>query len=192
MCNDHEWERLRRFIADQNLTPDAVLITHCHTDHVMGVGYLTKAYPGISVYGSMEDQNHLPSLMQQNMLFGVDVELHYSPITRNLCEGDKLCLPIHEEGNYLQHRILVIDCPGHSHHGLCYYFPEDKILFSGDVLFAGSVGRSDFGPNMGCNGRLLLEGIVSKLFVLPSDVKVYPGHGMHTTIGYEQSNNPYV
>lgn len=182
MCCDAEWERVRSFIADNGLVLDLILITHNHTDHIMGTGYLHKAYPHVPICGSMEDQNHLPSIPQQNMLFNVDLEVHYAPITQNVIEGDRLW----------DDRIEVIDCPGHSHHGLCFYLKEAKMLFCGDVLFAGSVGRSDFGPTMGCNGRLLAEGIVQKLFTLPADVRVYPGHGMHTTIGYERETNPYV
>lgn len=188
MASDREWQAFQRFVDEQRLTIDLVLITHSHTDHVMGTGYLKRQYPTVEICGSVEDQNHLPPLELQNRMFGVDVVVHYAPITRNLIEGDQLTFgPVGSE-----HRIRVIDCPGHSHHGLCYYMEDDAVLFSGDVLFAGSVGRSDFGPSMGGNGRLLAEGIVQKLFSLPAEVKVYPGHGMHTTIGYEMQTNPYV
>lgn len=189
MCCDAEWQRVLRFIDEHSLTPDLVLITHSHTDHVMGAGYLRRQYPDVPICGSMEDQNHLPPLQLQNQQFGLDIEPHYAPISRDLREGDVLTLT-GAEGH--DHRIEVIDCPGHSHHGLCYYLPTDGVLFSGDVLFAGSVGRSDFGPEMGGNGRLLLEGIAQKLFALPDDVHVYPGHGMPTTIAYERVCNPYV
>ena len=187
MCCDAEWNKVHRFLLDNELTLDGVLITHNHADHIMGTGYITRQYPGVPVYGSMEDQNHLPSVAQQNVMFGIDVEHHYAPISHNLMEGDELSLGNAAEGPSSVHRIQVLDCPGHSHHGLCYYFVDDQILFSGDVLFAGSVGRSDFGPMMGCNGPLLIDGIRRKLLTLPADVRVYPGHGMNTTIGYERA-----
>jgi len=192
MCHDSEWERLHRFLLSKLLTPEAILITHSHTDHVLGTGYLTKHYEGLPVYGSMEDQNHLPSIAFQNSMFGVDVEAHYSPITNNLIEGDSLMFPFEAKDGIKQHRIEVIDCPGHSHHGLCYYFPDDNMLFSGDVLFYCSIGRTDFGPAFGGNGPLLVNSIINKLMVLPPQTKVYPGHGSMTTIETEANYNPYL
>lgn len=189
LASDAEWQRLQHFLTEQGLTPEFVLVTHNHTDHVAGTGYLAAAYPGIDFYGSFDDQNHLPPIAEQNEMFYVDMPVYHVPLTRDVREGDVLWLT---GANGSRHRIEVIDCPGHSHHGLCYYLPDDGVLFSGDVLFAGSVGRSDLGIALGGDGRLLLEGIAQKLYALPSDVCVYPGHGLYTTIGYERESNPYV
>ena len=172
MCTEWEWGRVHHFLQFNQLTPDAVLITHNHSDHVLGTGYLTKAYPGLPVYGSMEDQNHLPPIQIQNRFFGVDAEVQYSPITNNLIEGDTLSFPFEAADDVKKHPIKVIDCPGHSHHGLCYYFPDDNMLFSGDVLFYCSIGRTDFGQAMGGNGPLLVKSIEEKLMTLPAPTKV--------------------
>ena len=192
MCTEREWGRVHHFLQFNQLTPDAVLITHNHSDHVLGTGYLTKAYPGLPVYGSMEDQNHLPPIQIQNRFFGVDAEVQYSPITNNLIEGDTLSFPFEAADDVKKHPIKVIDCPGHSHHGLCYYFPDDNMLFSGDVLFYCSIGRTDFGQAMGGNGPLLVKNIEEKLMTLPAPTKVYPGHGPMTTIETEANYNPYL
>lgn len=192
MSCDTEWERLNRYLRINVLTPEAVLLTHNHSDHTMGVGYLTREYPGLPVYGSVDDQNHLPPIEIQNRFFGLHAEVHYAPITHNLMDGDRLCFPLNSVASAASHELRVIDCPGHSHHGLCFYFPDDKLLFSGDVLFYCSVGRSDFGPAMGGNGPLLVRNIVQKLLTLPADVRVFPGHGPTTTIGTEATYNPYL
>jgi glyoxylase-like metal-dependent hydrolase (beta-lactamase superfamily II) len=192
MCTEWEWGRVHHFLQFNQLTPDAVLITHNHSDHVLGTGYLTKAYPGLPVYGSMEDQNHLPPIQIQNRFFGIDAEVQYSPITNNLIEGDTLFFPFEAADDVKKHPIKVIDCPGHSHHGLCYYFPDDNMLFSGDVLFYCSIGRTDFGQAMGGNGPLLVKSIEEKLLSLPAPTKVYPGHGPMTTIETEANYNPYL
>lgn len=185
MASSYEWFRVKNFLATHTLSLDAVLITHSHIDHVMGTGFVRSEYPDIPIYGSMQDQQLLPPVSIQSQLFGVDIESQCIPISKNLIGGEEWIFA----GD---HRVVVYDCPGHSFHGLCYYFPDDELLFSGDVLFCSSVGRSDFGPNMGCDGRLLIEGIVQKLLTLPNSVIVYPGHGPNTTIGYEASYNPYI
>ncbi len=189
MSSDFEWERVHRYIEENELKLQMVLQTHGHTDHCMGSAYVARTY-NINIYGSMDEQNHLPSVQLQSVAFGVDTPLHWLPIDKNLNEGDVLWLG--EENGDGSHRIEVIDCPGHSFHGLCFYLPADQVLFSGDVLFCGSIGRSDFGSMMGGNGPLLVRSIVEKLLTLPPETKVFPGHGPSTTIGFESTNNPYL
>ena len=188
MAGDYEWERVHRYIEQNQLQMQFILQTHGHSDHCMGSAYLARTY-NIHIYGSMDEQSRMPSVQTQNNVFGIEAPLQWLPIDRNLNDGDVLWLG--EESSEDSHRIEVYDCPGHSFHGLCFYLPQDRILFSGDVLFCGSVGRSDFGPMMGGNGPLLIKSIVEKLMSLPTDVRVYPGHGPMTTIGYEATYNPY-
>ena len=85
--------------------------------------------------------------------------------------------------------MIAILTPGHTPGGACFYFPAEKLLFTGDTLFSGSVGRSDF---PGGDGRLLIRSVQEKLMPLPDDVRVYPGHGPDTTIGEERRYNPYI
>lgn len=180
-ANQSEWQRVADRIEAEHLVLKSVLLTHNHVDHCMGSAFPAKAYH-VEIFGSMEDQNHMPSTQVQANVFGLGDELHWLPITQDVKEGDVLKLG--------QSRVEVLDCPGHSHHGLCYHFVDDKLLFSGDVLFYCSIGRSDFGRIMGGDGPLLIQGITSKLLTLPADVIVYPGHGPRTSIATERAYNP--
>lgn len=183
-CSDQEeWSVLNQFIDSQQLLVKYIWVTHSHVDHVLGTGRCARTYR-IEVSGSADDQRRLPPADYQAQLFGMRCEVDVASITHVLTEGMVLNL-----GN---ESCQIIDIPGHSPHGLIYYFPQSRILFSGDVLFYGSVGRSDFGPAMGCDGARLIDGIRQKLLTLPQDVQVYPGHGIPTTIGNEIKFNPYL
>lgn len=182
MSNDREWAVVQSFLDAERLTPSEVWLTHAHVDHMMGTGYLSERY-GLTIAGPIGDFEQLPTALMQSQLFGISLSKDVAPLTRNIVEGDHL-----KVGNL---EVEVLDVPGHSFHGLCYYVPNEKVLFSGDVLFYCSVGRSDFGPRMGGNGELLIEGIRSKLMSLPPDIQVYPGHGPSTTIQNEITYNPY-
>ena len=178
-----EWDSFRSFISDNNLNVKHILLTHYHLDHILGTGLCAKEY-NLDLSGNLEDQLGLPTPEMQGQLFGLEFSNSIPGIRINLKEGDSISC-----GKY---KIEVIDCPGHSHHGLCFYIPDAKVLFSGDVLFFCSIGRSDFGRSMGGDGQKLINGIVSKLLTLPADVIVYPGHGPQTSIGKETAYNPYI
>lgn len=182
MSNRWEWSAMKDYLVQNGLTPKRVLLTHCHVDHLMGTGFLKEEY-GLLPEGPVEDYVGLPTPVQQGQLFGVGYEKEVVPVAHNIKEGDTLSLGASE--------LQILDIPGHSHHGLCFYFPTEKVVFSGDVLFCGSIGRSDFGPQMGCDGELLIQGIQTKLLALPPDTVVYPGHGPSTTIEQELMCNPY-
>lgn len=183
MKYDQEWYAVKSFVEDNKLSINHILITHYHIDHILGSGRCVKEF-GIELSGSLEEQLNLIIPRMQATLFGFDYECEIARISNDIKEGDSLTV-----GN---HKIEVIDCPGHSFHGLCYYFPDDKLLFTGDVLFFCSIGRSDLGRTMGCDGMKLVEGIKTKLMVLPENVTVYPGHGPQTSIGKESVYNPFI
>lgn len=178
-----EWEHVKGFISDKQLKVRYILLTHFHIDHVFGTDLCHKEY-GAEVCGSLMDMQRLPSIQQMAMAFGFSDVATIAPITKNLEEGDTI-----ECG---KSKIRVINCPGHSHAGLCYYVEDSHDIFTGDVLFYCSVGRSDLGSNLGCDGQLLVEGIRSKLLTLPEETTVHPGHGPRTSIGFEIKNNPYI
>lgn len=156
----------------------AILITHGHFDHIMGADELRKL-AGVKIYAPAADK----VLLQ-------DAYVNYSaqwakPYT---LEADVLF----EDGDIIDLGDLsckVISTPGHTIGSSCFYFEEDKILISGDTLFEDSVGRTDLPTG---SMSKLVRSIKEKLFVLPDDVKVYPGHGGFTDIGHEKMYNPCV
>ena len=183
-CSDErEWAALRDEVRRLGLKVEYILLTHSHMDHVLGTGYCTAEY-GIGASGSLADQLALPAPQEQAFLFGIECDTRPASIVNDLAHGATFAI-----GGL---RTEVIDVPGHSPHGLCYYMPDERVVFSGDVLFAGSIGRTDFGPRFGCDGRALVEGITTRLLTLPPDVAVFPGHGPQTTIGQEATSNPYL
>lgn len=163
---------------NQNLTLKAILLTHGHVDHIGGVDEIKKALPEIKIYAGVDEADVLkrPELNLSTM-FGSSMSV----------EADVL-VASEEIIELLGTKIRCIHVPGHTKGGMCYYFEEEKLLFSGDTLFNYSVGRSDFPTG---DGRALMTNISDKLLTLPEDVAVYPGHDSRTTIKKEKMGNPY-
>ena len=159
---------------------DVVLIvdTHCHFDHVGGNGYFKEKY-GAPLAVGYYDVNCLSRAHLEAKIFGMEVEQSPEPDIL-LNDGDTLSVGFS--------KFKVIHTPGHTQGSICLYEPTEKILFSGDTLFFESVGRWDL---PGGDYRALM-GSIKKLFELPDDVFVYPGHGEPTQIGHEKMHNPFV
>ena len=173
-----EAARLAEKIQAGGYTPAAVLLTHAHFDHIMGVDALAGQY-GIPVYVHADDAD---MLQQPEVNCGAMIG------TRASAKADK---QVHDGDtvNLAGMEIQVIHTPGHTAGGTCYYIESDKTLMSGDTLFAGSVGRTDY-PT--ASSAAMMESLHDKLCKLPDDTDVYPGHGEFTTIGYEKQNNPFM
>ena len=157
----------------------AILLTHGHFDHIMGIDQFETEYGKLPVYVHEGDKETM-----------VDPVLNQSSVYTNGYTYANAEL-IHE-GQVLSiagFDFKVIHTPGHTPGGACYYLEDEKVLFSGDTLFQRSVGRTDF---VNSSTSDLLRGIKEKLFVLPDDVLVYPGHMGETKIGYEKEHNMYV
>lgn len=174
-----ERDFLRDYIKSKGLTPKHLLCTHLHLDHVFGCKFIKDTY-GLGIEANPADEYWLQQAPQQARTFGLTYPEIHEPIEHPLFDGDKVTF-----GDLELEAICV---PGHSPGSLAFYSREKKVLFSGDVLFQGSIGRADL---QGGNFEELKEAICNRLFTLPDDVTVYPGHGPSTTIGYEKRNNPF-
>ena len=170
---------LKDFISQNQLSLKHLLNTHLHLDHSFGNKFIYDTYGIAPEYHRLEEQ--IPSLKEQAARFGIKVEDEKIKATRYLEEGDIISF-----GNTELEAILI---PGHSPASLCFYSKADNVLFTGDVLFEESIGRTDL---WGGNYHQLISGIKNKLLILQEDTVVYPGHGPKTTIKSEKINNPYL
>jgi glyoxylase-like metal-dependent hydrolase (beta-lactamase superfamily II) len=175
-----EAERLLAEVAARGLTLEKILLTHGHLDHVGAAVELREAL-GIPIIGPQrEEQFWLDILPQQAELFGFPPMLAFMP-DRWLEDGDRV-----EVGSI---RFDVLHCPGHTPGHVVFFQPETRLAFVGDVLFKGSIGRTDFPRG---DHAALLAAIRNKLFPLGDDVRFVPGHGAMSTFGHERRENPFV
>lgn len=179
MHNPSEEQDVINYIQDNQLTPILLLNTHCHIDHVLGNKFVYDQWGLLPNF----HEGEVPVLVAvDNYAPQMGFRYDTSPIPEEfLKDGD--CITI---GN---HTLKAIYAPGHSPAHLCYYCEEYNFLIGGDVLFRNSIGRTDL---LGGNHQLLLENIKNKLYTLPEETVVYPGHGPSTTIEFEKKNNQFV
>ena len=175
-----EKQILTRFIEDNKLILKRVLNTHLHLDHQFGNKFLFDTY-GIAPEACIEDEFLLENVVAQARSYGFPVTEEAQPLGAYIIENQEITF-----GNST---LKAIHAPGHSPGSMVLYSEKDGVMFAGDVLFQGSIGRTDL-PK-GDYASLILA-ITKKLLVLPDSTVVYCGHGPSTTIGYEKKNNPYL
>ncbi len=159
MYTPGEEQTVADYIRQQGLRVEAILITHAHPDHVCGLDWLKQTYPDAKVF------RHSAVSDQQSAAGSQPIRCQLSMVN---CQ--------------------LIPTPGHKEDCVCYYLPDEGVLFSGDTLFLGSVGRTDL---PGGDYETLIASL-RELMKLPADTVVYPGHGETTTIAHEQRYNPFV
>ncbi len=173
-----EDRRLSDFITENKLRPVLVANTHAHVDHVLGAAYIKNRF-GIPFALHPEDESTLRSVKVYAPHYGFNT-YEEPEVDQWLEEGGKITFGSSE--------MDIIFVPGHSPGHIAFYSKEHRVLVAGDVLFRESIGRTDL---PGGDHQTLIRSILEKVFVLPDDVTVYPGHGPSTTIGYEKKNNPF-
>ena len=176
-----EEEALSGFLEKNSLTLKRLLSTHYHFDHVIGNTYIFHKYGIRPEMHSDEKNAATPTLDMQASKFGIPMKFEDIEPLRNIEDNEEIHF-----GNSVLKAILV---PGHSPASLAFYSETDNFVLSGDVLFLGSIGRTDL---WGGNFSTLISSIENKLLLLPDNTTVYPGHGPSTTIGDEKANNPYL
>jgi hydroxyacylglutathione hydrolase len=175
-----EIDRLRAEAKSRGVTLKALWLTHAHIDHAGGTGQLARE-EGLPIIGPHPgDQYWIDGLAQQSVRFGFAPAEPFTP-TRWLADGDRVTLGECE--------VQVRHCPGHTPGHVVFYSAEAKRAFVGDVLFAGSIGRTDF---PGGNYDTLIASITQRLWPMGDDTVFIPGHGPESTFGRERRSNPYV
>jgi glyoxylase-like metal-dependent hydrolase (beta-lactamase superfamily II) len=174
-----EEQKLKGFIEENLLQPVYLLNTHCHLDHIFGNKFIYKTY-GLTLWLNRLEVPVLEHGPVSGQLWEMPFD-NYDDQFNFLDEGDVVRIGEDE--------LHVLFTPGHSPGHLSFYSKENNFVISGDVLFEGSVGRTDL---PGGDFTLLEESIKTKLYTLPADTIVFPGHGDSTTIGDEMKTNPFV
>ena len=176
---EEEFQEIRDFITENKLTPVKIVNTHCHFDHIMGVEFIRNEY-GIHFEAQADDAFWVEKVVDQGRMFGFEMK-PVNPIDSFLSEKEKV-----KFGNT---ELQVIHVPGHSPGHVCLYNSTAGVLVAGDVLFYGSIGRTDL---PGGDYPTLISGIKNKLFALPDETVVYCGHGPETKLGFEKRTNPFL
>ncbi|MBR3647523.1 MAG: MBL fold metallo-hydrolase [Paludibacteraceae bacterium] len=176
----NEKDAVRDYIEANHLHPIAHLLTHGHFDHCFGARYIFDHYGLKPVLATQDDFLFRGQAVQMKKLIGID------PPEEPFTDFQPLAVfdlsPLH---------CQAIPTPGHTPGGVCYLFEDEgvQVLFSGDTLFRGSIGRTD---HDGGDFATLITGIREQLMTLPESLPVYPGHGQATTIGFEKKYNPFL
>jgi len=174
-----ESEVLSQLIEKNKLKPVLLLNTHCHPDHVFGNNFMLNRYNLLTQCGK-EEERIRKSAVNLSVILGLSMEKPPEPLSW-LEDGQTI--------NFGETELTALHVPGHSPGSFAFWCQKEKVVFTGDALFRGSIGRSDL---PGGNHQTLLDSIRTKLLVLPPETVVYPGHEDKTTIGEEIINNPYL
>ena len=177
---EEERTELINYIRDNKLTIKHLLATHLHLDHNFGNPFVSKTF-NIKLEANKGGEFLLQNMEAQARAFNMPLPDAPIPIGKYINENDEI--------SFGTNTLRAIHVPGHSPGSIVYYCEQEKVAFAGDVLFRSSIGRTDLA---GGDFNTLIIGIKNKLFTLPDDTIVYPGHGPFTSIGFEKQHNPFI
>ena len=178
--NDGEKRVLKHYFEENNLTLKRLINTHLHLDHQFGNKFVHDTF-GLMPEAGIEDEFLLDNVTAQARSFGLPITEKIQPLGAYITDNQEI-----KFGNTV---LTALHVPGHSPGHMAFYAKNEGIVFVGDVLFQGSIGRTDLPKG---DFATLILSITKKLLVLPDSTVVYSGHGPSTTIGYERKNNPYL
>jgi glyoxylase-like metal-dependent hydrolase (beta-lactamase superfamily II) len=165
-------------LRQNKLTVAAYLLTHGHMDHISGLAELVRSFPAPVAMHALDEAWAFSHRNQMPPYY--DTPERPRKIERLLADGQAF-----SDAGF---RYEIITTPGHSPGGVCFYFPDEKVIFTGDTLFLGTIGRTDLEGS----DEKLMSNSLKRLAQLPDDTTVYPGHGPQTTIGQEKRNNAFL
>jgi hydroxyacylglutathione hydrolase len=177
--SNYEKQTLKDFISNEGLEVVHLLNTHCHLDHVFGNKYVHETF-GVELHLHPLEERLLQFAPQSGEAWGMPFENYQGPL-HFINEGEEIKLG--------KDVLEIILAPGHSPGSICFYCKEQNFIIGGDVLFKESIGRTDLPLG---DHQTLLNSIAKKMFTLPYETIVYPGHGPSTTIGWEKEHNPFL
>jgi hydroxyacylglutathione hydrolase len=177
--NDQETLAIQEFITENGLQIEKILLTHAHIDHVLGLQWAVDTYK-VPVTMHRDDKEVLDMFQISGMRFGMQLNPIHADI-EYINEGDEINL----DGE----KFKIYHVPGHSPGSIVFHHENQQFMISGDVLFEGSIGRTDLYKG---NYEQLIEGIRNKLFILDDKTQVFSGHGNPTSIGFEKQHNPFL
>ncbi len=179
-CYDKsDFDEVKWFIDSNDLKVKSLILTHGHIDHILGIDKLKELY-NVTCTAQADDIPLIETSPKHGLMFGLSLD-KAPTIDAFIKDGDKIALG--------RSTIEVIHTPGHSLGGVCFLLPEEKMLFTGDTLFNGSIGRTDL---LGGSYETLIQSITNRIIPLGDDITIYPGHGDSSTIGFERKNNPFL
>ena len=177
---EKERTELRRFITSEELKPVKLINTHCHIDHVLGNKFASELW-NLELYMHKEDLPLLENAGNIGKMYGLE-DYEGSPYPKHfLAQDDTL--------TFGESSFKILFTPGHAPGHICLYSKENNLVIAGDVLFQGSVGRTDL---PGGDHSTLINSIITQLFPLSNETQVFCGHGPSTNLGYEKEHNPFL